>query len=64
MTAVVPQVGSRDQNVKWFDKSVTVPVQARDLLEEYSRIPAEDVAEHVISLVSAYSLLTLLRLGS
>jgi hypothetical protein len=46
------QVGSTDQTAKWFDETVTVPPQARELLEEYSHVPAADVQDHVIALVS------------
>lgn len=51
MTANVPRVGSRDETVKWFDQTVTVPPQARDLLETYSRIPADKVEDHVLTIV-------------
>lgn len=46
------QVGSREHTVKWFDETVAVPPQARELLENYSRIPAAEVQDHVITLVS------------
>ncbi|OIW26841.1 methyltransferase [Coniochaeta ligniaria NRRL 30616] len=45
-----PQVGSRDHTVKWFDETVTVPPQARELLENYRHIPAAEVQDHVVTL--------------
>lgn len=35
---------------KWFDPNVTVPPQARDLLESYSHIPPVEVENHIITL--------------
>ncbi|KAH8899965.1 hypothetical protein GQ53DRAFT_205443 [Thozetella sp. PMI_491] len=36
--------------VKWFDKDVNVPPQARDLLENYSHVSSEEVEKTVIEL--------------
>jgi SAM-dependent methyltransferase len=36
----------------WFDETVVVPEAFRELLVNYSHIPAEDVDEHVIQIVS------------
>lgn len=47
-----PQVGSREHTVKWFDPTITVPPQARELLENYSHIPASEVQDNVVTLVS------------
>ncbi|KAH8904619.1 hypothetical protein BR93DRAFT_826818 [Coniochaeta sp. PMI_546] len=44
------QVGSREHTAKWFDETVAVPPQARELLENYSHIPAAEVQDHVITL--------------
>jgi hypothetical protein len=37
---------------KWFDETVEVPPQARELLEKYSGIPSDEVVDTVVVLVS------------
>lgn len=46
-----------EHTVKWFESTVTVPPQARELLENYSHLAADEVQEHVIVLVSVTSFL-------
>lgn len=41
-----------DRSKLWFDETVVVPDAFRDLLVNYSRIPAADVDEHVVQIVS------------
>jgi hypothetical protein len=49
-------VGSKDKNVGWFAKtSPELQPAARQLLEQYSRIPADKVIEHVLTIVSSLS---------
>lgn len=36
----------------WFEETVVVPDEFRDLLVKYSHIPAEEVDEHVVRVVS------------
>ncbi|KAI3398216.1 hypothetical protein diail_9693 [Diaporthe ilicicola] len=45
------QIGSKDRNLTWYDKTFSgVPADCRELLEKYSRIPPEEVESHVISM--------------
>jgi len=39
---------------KWFDERTAVEGPFRELLERYSHIPAEKVAQHVIELVRQF----------
>ena len=46
--------GSNDKNVPWFTKDVddsNIGKAARELLETYSGIPAEEVLAHVLAIV-------------
>lgn len=46
------QIGSKDRNVAWYDKTFSgVPEDARELLEKYSKIPPAEVESHVLSMV-------------
>lgn len=36
----------------WFDESVVVPDEFRELLVQYSHVPPDEVDEHVIRVVS------------
>lgn len=46
------QIGSKDRNVAWYDKTFSgVPEDARELLEKYSKIPPDQVESHVLSMV-------------
>lgn len=47
-----PPRASADRIPLWFDESVVVPDEFRDLLVQYSHIPPDDVNEHVIRVVS------------
>lgn len=45
------QIGD-NKNVPWYKKDLgVIDEQARELLEKYSKIPAEDVNRHIIDLV-------------
>lgn len=47
-----PPAATAERSKLWFDETVVVPDAFRDLLVNYSRIPAADVDEHVIQIVS------------
>lgn len=38
----------------WFDETVVVPDAFRDIMSNYSHIPAADIDEHVIQIVSGH----------
>jgi hypothetical protein len=45
-------IGSRSRDVGWYLKDLSdVKPSARDLLENYSKIPPEDVVKHVYEIV-------------
>jgi len=47
-----PKVGSKDKSVGWYDTHFPgIEPTARKLLEEYSRIPSEEVDQYVIAMV-------------
>lgn len=47
------QIGD-NKNVPWYKKDLgAIDEQARELLEGYSRIPADDINRHVLDLVSS-----------
>ena len=54
-----PPRASDEAAQKWFDETTVVDGAFRDLLEKYSHIPAEEVEQHVVGLVSTVSLSTL-----
>lgn len=48
-----PQVGTHSKDAPWYSKPlVNLTPPARELLENYSGIPAEDVEAHVMEVVS------------
>lgn len=47
-----PPAATAERSKLWFDETVVVPDAFRDLLVNYSSIPAADVDEHVIQIVS------------
>lgn len=47
-----PPAATAERSKLWFDETVVVPDAFRDLLVNYSHIPAGDVDEHVIQIVS------------
>lgn len=50
--SVRPKVGSKDKSVGWYDKDfLGIEPAARKLLEEYSRIPPDEVDQYVIAMV-------------
>lgn len=55
-TETEKSIGTRDTNVPWYtpaeDAAQLIGSDVRELLVEYSGIPAEEVERHVISLVS------------
>lgn len=48
-----PPAATAERSKLWFDETVVVPDAFRDLLVKYSGIPAADVDEHVIQIVSS-----------
>lgn len=49
----VRQIGD-NKNVPWYKKDLgEIDKQARELLEKYSRIPADDINRHILDLVSS-----------
>lgn len=47
------QVGTRDKEVKWYKKDIgTLSQGTRELLENYSKIPSEQVVPHCLKTVS------------
>lgn len=49
---VRPSVGTRDKSVGWYDKTFPgLEPRARQLLEEYSHIPPEEVDQYVTAMV-------------
>ena len=47
-----PPAATAERSKLWFEETVVVPDAFRDLLVNYSGIPAADVDEHVIQIVS------------
>lgn len=47
-----PPAATAERSKLWFDETVVVPDAFRDLLVNYSGIPAADIDEHVIQIVS------------
>ena len=46
----------QQSKVSWYTEDVrSIPSEARDLLESYSKIPSDQVIPHVLSLVSLTS---------
>jgi hypothetical protein len=43
--------GEPKHTITWFDDTVSIPPQARELLRKYSHIPSQELEETVISLV-------------
>jgi hypothetical protein len=46
-----PLVGVRDKNIPWYDNSLVLQDEARELLEKYSNIEPDKVKEHVLFMV-------------
>lgn len=47
------QIGD-NKNVPWYQKDLReIDKQAHELLEKYSRIPADDINRHILDLVSS-----------
>lgn len=62
--AVRPKVGSKDKSVGWYDKDFPgIEPAARKLLEEYSRIPPDEVDQYVIAMVLYFKILFLSQLS-
>lgn len=54
-------IGSKDRSVGWYDPPITtVEGPIRDLLENYSHIPADDVVSRITETVSSPSFAPLL----
>lgn len=50
-----PNVGSKDKSVGWYDQTFHgIEPAARELLEKYSHIAAEDVDQYVITMVGTH----------
>lgn len=47
-----PPRASADRIPLWYEESVVVPDEFRDLLVQYSHIPPDEVDEHVTRVVS------------
>lgn len=47
-----PPRASAEKAKQWFDETVSVPDSFRDLLVDYSHVPADKVDSHVVALVS------------
>ncbi|KAF7562524.1 hypothetical protein G7046_g1594 [Stylonectria norvegica] len=52
MSTGAPYLGIKDKDVSWFDTNPQIRPEARELLENYAGIPAQDVDEHVLSIVN------------
>ena len=51
---VNPQIKAQDKNVQWYQADLeTVSPQARELLENYSHIPPNEVIPHILKTVSS-----------
>ncbi|KAL1878149.1 hypothetical protein Daus18300_002065 [Diaporthe australafricana] len=49
--AAAPHFGSKDRSVTWYENTFSgVPADCRELLENYSQIPPDEVNHHVISM--------------
>lgn len=49
---VNPDIKAQDKNVQWYKPDLeTVSPQARELLENYSHIPPDDVTPHILKIV-------------
>lgn len=56
---VKPVIGSKDRSVGWYDPPITtVEPSIRDLLENYSRVPADEIVTRIIETVSSHRLLS------
>ena len=44
-----------ERAAQWFDATVTIPPQARELLEKYSQIPTQELEQTVLNLVGSIS---------
>lgn len=50
------QIGD-NKNVPWYKKDLgAIDKQAHELLEKYSRIPADDINRHILDLVSSLAM--------
>ncbi len=48
-------IGSKDRRVGWYDPPITrVESSIRDLLENYSRMPGEEVIPRILETVSTF----------
>ena len=55
---VNPDIKAQDKNVQWYKPDLeTVSPQARELLENYSHIPPDEVIPHILRIVSSTKLL-------
>lgn len=49
---IAPQIGSKDKNVGWYDKTFHgVREDARELLEVYAHVPGDKVDSYVLEAV-------------
>ena len=54
VVATQDQLGSRSRDVAWYSKDISeIPEAAREVLEKYSKVPAENVKDHVTKVVSS-----------
>ena len=50
--ATSDQISERSRDVAWYHPQLTeVPPAAREILEQYSKIPASDIEKHVFDIV-------------
>ena len=50
--ATEDQLGSRSRDVAWYSKDISeIPEAAREVLEKYSKVPPEEVKDHVTKVV-------------
>lgn len=61
------RVGTRDKSVAWYSSTLLLTDGARQLLDNYSKIPSEEVVDHVLKIVrvlgNLYSFRGELKLG-
>ena len=52
VVATENQLGSRSRDVAWYSKDISeIPEAAREVLEKYSKVPPEEVKDHVTKVV-------------
>lgn len=60
------KIGSRDKNVPWYIPSLDEKLipSTRELFESYSKIPANEVENHVYKIVSPHVLPSLIPIAN